>query len=54
MGIFARIWHRDGKPRYVADTPRFLAYIRTVVARRPELTDLGALLDELHAARADA
>ena len=30
MGIFARIWHRDGKPRYVADTPRFLAYIRTV------------------------
>ncbi|MDH4763646.1 phosphotransferase [Pseudomonas sp. CBMAI 2609] len=54
MGIFARIWHRDGKPRYVADTPRFLAYIRTVVARRPELADLGALLDELHAARVDA
>ncbi|MDK8267020.1 aminoglycoside/choline kinase family phosphotransferase [Pseudomonas sp. SORGH_AS199] len=54
MGIFARIWHRDGKPRYVADTPRFLAYIRTVVARRQELADLGALLDELHAARVDA
>ncbi|WP_158891507.1 MULTISPECIES: aminoglycoside phosphotransferase family protein [unclassified Pseudomonas] len=54
MGIFARIWHRDGKPRYVADTPRFLAYIRTVVARRPELADLGALLDELHAGRVDA
>ncbi|KUM38749.1 aminoglycoside phosphotransferase family protein [Pseudomonas sp. EpS/L25] len=54
MGIFARIWHRDGKPRYVADTPRFLAYIRTVVARRPELADLGALLDELHAERGEA
>jgi hypothetical protein len=53
LGIFARIWHRDGKPRYVADTPRFLAYIRTVVARRPELADLGALLDELHAGRVD-
>ncbi|GAC1035291.1 phosphotransferase [Pseudomonas sp. No.117] len=53
LGIFARIWHRDGKPRYVADTPRFLAYIRTVVARRPELADLEALLDELHAERVD-
>ncbi|MEH3022174.1 MAG: phosphotransferase [Pseudomonas oryzihabitans] len=54
LGIFARIWHRDGKPRYVADTPRFLAYIRTVVMRRPELADLGALLDELHAERGEA
>ncbi|ASK33016.1 aminoglycoside phosphotransferase (plasmid) [Alcanivorax sp. N3-2A] len=46
IGIFARICHRDGKPRYLADTPRFFAYLRTVIARRPELADLGALLDE--------
>jgi aminoglycoside/choline kinase family phosphotransferase len=27
IGIFARICHRDGKPRYLADVPRFFAYI---------------------------
>jgi aminoglycoside/choline kinase family phosphotransferase len=46
IGIFARILHRDGKPKYVQDVPRFFAYLRTVIARRPELADLGALLDE--------
>lgn len=49
IGIFARICHRDGKPRYLADVPRFFAYIDAVVARRPELADLGALLDSLRA-----
>ncbi|HAW40181.1 MAG TPA: aminoglycoside phosphotransferase, partial [Pseudomonas sp.] len=37
IGIFARICHRDGKPRYLADVPRFFAYIEAVLARRPEL-----------------
>jgi aminoglycoside/choline kinase family phosphotransferase len=50
IGIFARICHRDGKPRYLADVPRFMAYLRTVIARRPELAELGELLDELTAA----
>jgi hypothetical protein len=27
-GIFARLTLRDGKPKYLADTPRFIAYIR--------------------------
>jgi aminoglycoside/choline kinase family phosphotransferase len=47
IGIFARICHRDGKPRYLADVPRFMAYLRAVIARRPELAELGELLDEL-------
>ncbi|WP_085709222.1 MULTISPECIES: aminoglycoside phosphotransferase family protein [unclassified Pseudomonas] len=49
IGIFARICHRDGKPRYLADVPRFFAYIETVIARRPELAQLQALLVSLRA-----
>ena len=47
IGIFARICHRDGKPRYLGDVPRFFAYIEAVVARRPELAELGELLASL-------
>ena len=47
IGIFARICHRDGKPKYLADVPRFVGYLRTVIARRPELQPLGNLLDRL-------
>ncbi|AIZ34491.1 aminoglycoside phosphotransferase family protein [Pseudomonas sp. K1(2024)] len=47
IGIFARICHRDGKPRYLADVPRFFAYLHEVIARRPELAELGELLAEL-------
>ncbi|MGV8919080.1 MAG: aminoglycoside phosphotransferase family protein [Pseudomonas sp.] len=47
IGIFARICHRDGKPRYLADVPRFFAYIEAVLARRPELAALGELLASL-------
>ncbi|WP_421523765.1 aminoglycoside phosphotransferase family protein [Pseudomonas yamanorum] len=49
IGIFARICHRDGKPRYLADVPRFFAYIEAVLADRPELSDLGELLASLRA-----
>ncbi|MDD0967109.1 MULTISPECIES: aminoglycoside phosphotransferase family protein [Pseudomonas] len=47
IGIFARICHRDGKPRYLGDVPRFFSYIEAVIARRPELADLQALLVSL-------
>jgi aminoglycoside/choline kinase family phosphotransferase len=47
IGIFARICHRDGKPRYLADVPRFFTYIEAVIARRPELADLQALFASL-------
>ncbi|HEF4759673.1 TPA: phosphotransferase [Pseudomonas putida] len=47
IGIFARICHRDGKPRYLGDVPRFFAYIDAVIARRPELAELDVLLASL-------
>jgi aminoglycoside/choline kinase family phosphotransferase len=47
IGIFARICHRDGKPKYVGDVPRFFDYLRGACARRRELTPLAALLDKL-------
>jgi len=47
IGIFARICHRDGKPRYLADVPRFFAYIEAVLADRPELSELAELLTSL-------
>lgn len=47
IGIFARICHRDGKDKYLADVPRFFTYLRGAVARRRELAPLGALLDRL-------
>ncbi|WP_223465330.1 MULTISPECIES: aminoglycoside phosphotransferase family protein [unclassified Pseudomonas] len=49
IGIFARICHRDGKPRYLGDVPRFFAYIEAVIARRPELAELDVLLASLRA-----
>ncbi|QLC72609.1 phosphotransferase [Pseudomonas sp. LPB0260] len=47
IGIFARICHRDGKPRYLEDVPRFFTYIQAVLARRPELAELAELLASL-------
>jgi aminoglycoside/choline kinase family phosphotransferase len=47
LGIFARINYRDGKPKYLADTPRFLAYARDVAQRYAALAPLLRLLDEL-------
>jgi len=52
IGIFARICHRDGKPRYLTDVPRFFGYIEAVLARRPELAELGTLLAGLPGERA--
>jgi aminoglycoside/choline kinase family phosphotransferase len=47
LGIFARICHRDGKPHYVRDTPRFLAYVRAVAQRYGALAPLLHLLDRI-------
>ena len=47
LGIFARICHRDGKPAYVKDTPRFLRYVRAVAERYASLSPLLHLLDQL-------
>jgi aminoglycoside/choline kinase family phosphotransferase len=47
LGIFARINYRDGKPKYLEDTPRFLRYARAVAERYSALAPLARLLDEL-------
>ena len=44
-GIFARLTLRDGKPTYLADAPRFIAYIRHTAARYRELKPLLQLID---------
>ena len=46
-GIFARLTLRDGKPQYLADTPRFIGYIRATAARYRELRPLLRLVDTL-------
>ena len=46
-GIFARLTLRDGKPKYLADAPRFITYIRSTAARLPELAPLLHLVDKL-------
>jgi aminoglycoside/choline kinase family phosphotransferase len=45
-GIFARLWHRDGKPGYLPDVPRTLGYIVQACARHAEFGALGALVFE--------
>jgi aminoglycoside/choline kinase family phosphotransferase len=46
LGIFARINYRDGKPKYLADTPRFIGYARAAAKRYAELSPLLRLLPE--------
>lgn len=47
LGIFARLTLRDGKPKYLADTPRFLAYVREIAGRYSELRALVHVIDEV-------
>ena len=46
-GIFARLTLRDGKPKYLADAPRFIGYIRATASRYHELTPLLRLIDKM-------
>jgi aminoglycoside/choline kinase family phosphotransferase len=46
-GIFARLTLRDGKEKYLADAPRFLAYIRATASRYIELKPLLRLIEEV-------
>jgi aminoglycoside/choline kinase family phosphotransferase len=39
LGIFARLFHRDGKPGYLKDLPRVLAYTRQAAALHPETAE---------------
>ena len=52
-GIFARLYHRDGKRGYLKDIPRTLGYIRNCSARYSGFAELTARIDEvLRATRA--
>ena len=45
IGIFARLWHRDGKRGYLKDIPRTLGYVRAVSAEYRELQPLKAFME---------
>jgi N-acetylmuramate 1-kinase len=47
LGIFARLHHRDGKDRYLADLPRVLGYVTAVARRYHALGPLAALIDRI-------
>ena len=50
--IFARLNYRDGKPKYLADTPRFIEYIRHTARRYIALSPLQHLIDNLEGSEA--
>jgi N-acetylmuramate 1-kinase len=47
LGIFARLYHRDGKEGYLKDLPLVMAYLRAACARYIDLKPLLNLLDVL-------
>ena len=47
LGIFCRLKHRDGKPKYSTDLPRFFNYAHKVAARYNALRPLSRLLEPL-------
>ena len=50
-GIFARLNHRDGKPGYLGDIPRTLAYVVEVASRYEELAEFGMFVETEVASR---
>jgi aminoglycoside/choline kinase family phosphotransferase len=47
LGIFARLYHRDGKDAYLKDLPLVMSYVRKAAGRYPPLKPLIQLLDVL-------
>jgi aminoglycoside/choline kinase family phosphotransferase len=47
LGIFARLYHRDGKDGYLANLPLVLRYTRNVAGRYSEMRKLVRLLDAI-------
>jgi aminoglycoside/choline kinase family phosphotransferase len=39
LGIFARLFYRDGKSQYLSDLPRVLRYTRDAAAQYPETAE---------------
>lgn len=53
LGIFCRLKHRDGKPKYAEDLPRFFAYATKVARRYRELGPLLPLIEPLSGMRGE-
>jgi aminoglycoside/choline kinase family phosphotransferase len=51
LGIFCRLWYRDGKAGYLADLPLVWHYVTTVAQHYPELTGFIALLERVRSGR---
>jgi aminoglycoside/choline kinase family phosphotransferase len=51
LGIFCRLYYRDGKSGYLDDLPRVYDYVIDVAARYPELADFVAFLQHHVGAR---
>ncbi len=47
LGIFCRLKHRDGKPAYAEDLPRFFAYVTKAATRYAPLRPLLSLIEPL-------
>jgi len=47
LGIFARLFHRDGKDAYLKEMPRVMSYVRKVGERYIELRFLLRLLERV-------
>jgi aminoglycoside/choline kinase family phosphotransferase len=47
LGIFARLWKRDGKDAYLSDQPLVMRYLKRTCRRYRELLPLARLLDRL-------
>ncbi|HET6914049.1 MAG TPA: phosphotransferase [Rhodanobacteraceae bacterium] len=45
LGLFCRLWYRDGKRGYLNDLPRVWNYVRSVGQQHPELADFVALIE---------
>jgi len=48
LGIFARLYHRDGKEGYIKDMPLVFEYLYKACTRYIDLKPLQVLLEELH------
>ena len=53
LGIFARLYHRDGKEAYLNDIPLVLKYADKTARRYSELAPLARLLDEIQDKKQD-
>ena len=53
LGIFARLYHRDGKEAYLNDIPLVLKYADKTAQRYSELAPLARLLDEIQDKKQD-